>query len=101
MNKLILETKAEMKEGPDSIIFILELYFILIDYNSEKDGVSFEIQKQLSRDVRGKRCYDNMQQIYRRTPMLNCNFNKVAKCDFKKVAKQRLLLVKGVEEFWR
>ena len=101
MNKLILKTKAEMKEGPDSIIFILELCFILVDYNSEKDGVSFEIQKQLSRDVLGKRCYENMQQIYKRTPMLNCNFNKVAKCDFKKVAKQRLLLVKGVEEFWR
>ena len=26
----------------------------------------------------GKRCSENMQQIYRRTPMPRCNFNKVA-----------------------
>ena len=25
----------------------------------------------------GKRCFENMQQIYRRTPMPKCNFNKV------------------------
>ena len=24
------------------------------------------------------RCYENMQQIYRRTPMPKCDFNKVA-----------------------
>ena len=35
-------------------------------------------QKQLSRGVLGKRCFENMQQIYRRTPMLKCDFNKVA-----------------------
>ena len=27
----------------------------------------------------GKRCCKNMQQIYRRTPMPKCDFNKVAK----------------------
>ena len=26
-----------------------------------------------------KRCSENMQQIYRRTPMLKCDFSKVAK----------------------
>ena len=27
----------------------------------------------------GKRCSKNMQKIYKRTTMLNCDFNKVAK----------------------
>ena len=30
------------------------------------------------RVVLSKRCSENMQQIYRRIPMLKCNFNKVA-----------------------
>ena len=33
-------------------------------------------QKQLSRGVPRKRCSENMQQIYRRTPMPKCDFNK-------------------------
>ena len=37
------------------------------------------IQKQTSRGVRKKRCSENMQQIYKRTPMPKCDFNKVAK----------------------
>ena len=36
------------------------------------------IQKQPSRGVLRKRCSENMQQIYRRTPMPKCDFNKVA-----------------------
>ena len=36
-------------------------------------------QKQPSRGVLRKRCSENMQQIYRRTPMPKCDFNKVAK----------------------
>ena len=35
-------------------------------------------QKQPYRSVRGKRCSENMQQIYRRKPMPKCDFNKVA-----------------------
>ena len=35
-------------------------------------------QKQLHRGVPRKRCSENMQQIYRRTPMPKCDFNKVA-----------------------
>ena len=35
-------------------------------------------QKQTSRGVHWKMCSKNMQQIYRRTPMTKCNFNKVA-----------------------
>ena len=36
-------------------------------------------QKQPRRGVPRKKCFDNMQQIYRRTTMPKCNFNKVAK----------------------
>ena len=36
------------------------------------------LQKQLSRSVLRKRCSENMYQIYRRTPMPKCDFNKVA-----------------------
>ena len=37
------------------------------------------LQKQPLKGVLEKRCSENMQQIYRRTPMPKCNFNKVAK----------------------
>ena len=36
-------------------------------------------QKQSPRGLLRKRCSENMQQIYRRTPRLKCDFNKVAK----------------------
>ena len=35
-------------------------------------------QKQPFRGVLWKRCSENMQQIYKRTPMPKCDFNKVA-----------------------
>ena len=38
----------------------------------------FVAQKQPSKGVLGKRCSENMQQIYWRTPMPKCKFNKVA-----------------------
>ena len=41
-------------------------------------GVPLKIQKQPSRGVLSKRCSENMQQIYRRTPMPKCDFNKIA-----------------------
>ena len=37
------------------------------------------IQRQPSRGVPRKRCSENMQQIYRRTPTPKCDFNEVAK----------------------
>ena len=37
------------------------------------------LQKQPLKGVLEKRCSENMQQIYRRTPMPKCNFNKAAK----------------------
>ena len=36
------------------------------------------LQKQPSRGVIRKRCSKNMKQIYRRTPLPQCDFNKVA-----------------------
>ena len=36
-------------------------------------------QKQPSRGVPRKTCFENVQQIYRSTPMPNCDFNEVAK----------------------
>ena len=33
-------------------------------------------EKQPPRGILKKRCSENMQQIYRRTPMLKCDFNK-------------------------
>ena len=35
------------------------------------------LQKHPSRDVLKKSCSENMQQIYKRTPMPKCDFNKV------------------------
>ena len=40
-------------------------------------------EKQPSRGVLRKRCYENIQQIYRTTPMSKCDFNKVAKHIFR------------------
>ena len=39
---------------------------------------SLDLKKQPSIGVLRKRCSENMQQIYRRTPMPKCDFNKVA-----------------------
>ena len=36
------------------------------------------LQKQPPKDAPRKRCSENMPQIYRRTPMPKCDFNKVA-----------------------
>ena len=38
-----------------------------------------KIQKQPPRGLPRRRCSENMQKIYRRKPMPNCDFNKVAK----------------------
>ena len=49
-----------------------------ISIKSAKIGNNqLQFQKQPPRDVLKKRCSENMQQIYRRTPMPKCDFNKV------------------------
>ena len=40
--------------------------------------LQIKIQKQPPGGVLSKRCSENMQQLYRRTPMPKCDFNKVA-----------------------
>ena len=47
-----------------------------INYNPGKLNL-YKEQEQPSRSV-GKRCSENMQQIYRRKPTPKCDFNKVA-----------------------
>ena len=42
-------------------------------------STSFFSQKQPLKGVPSKRGSENVQQIYRRTPMAKCDFNKVAK----------------------
>ena len=37
--------------------------------------MAFKLQKQPPRGVPRKSCSENMQQIYRRTPMPKCDFN--------------------------
>ena len=39
---------------------------------------SWKAKKQPSRGVLKKRCSENMQHIYKRTPMPKCDFNKAA-----------------------
>ena len=48
-------------------------YWILKDFLT-----SWTLLKQPPRGVPWKRCSENMQQIYNRTPMLKCGFNKAA-----------------------
>ena len=45
-------------------------------YSGNENRINI-IQKQPSRDVLRKRYTENMEQIYMRTPMLKCDFNKV------------------------
>ena len=41
-------------------------------------GLDCTVQKQPSRGALRRRCSENMQQIYKRTSMSKCNFNKIA-----------------------
>ena len=56
-----------------------EKVFVQVVEKVQSIAVSSKSQKQPSRCVPRKRCSENMQQIYRRTPMPKCDFNKVAK----------------------
>ena len=51
---------------------------LLSRYYTAKVETTMNYQKQPPRDVLNKRCSENMQQIYRRTPMPKCDFNKVS-----------------------
>ena len=45
---------------------------------SSKSRIRRLVQKQPSRGILKKRSSENMHQIYRRTPMPKCGFNKFA-----------------------
>ena len=62
------------------------LYHVFIDINAISKEIFFKNsvslrkrQKQPSRGVLMKRCSENMQQIYKRTPTPICDFNEVTK----------------------
>ena len=63
-----LEYLTEGKKLKNDIYYLFENIF--------DDHSSF--QKQPSRGVLRKKCPEKMQQIYRRTPIPKCDFNKVA-----------------------
>ena len=50
-----------------------------VKFQNNKTHEHTDTQKQPSRGVLNKRYSENMQQIYIRTPMPKCDFNKVAK----------------------
>ena len=57
-------------------------------------------QKHLSRGVLSKRWSENIQQIYRRKPMLKCDFNKVAKQLYWNYTSARVLSCKFSEHLF-
>ena len=57
--------------------FSIQTSFILL-FISKTLLITSNDQKQLPKGVRKKSCSENMQQIYRRTPMAKCDFNKIA-----------------------
>ena len=79
--KSIHQNKLYQQYTQDKRLFVVATF---------KDLSLFFSQKQPPRGVRRKRCSENMQQNYRRTPMPKCDFNKVAKqcCKAEQVAKQ-------------
>ena len=59
--------------------FKVKKFSKIYTFKKTNDLIDYDGQKQLSRGVLRKRCSEIMQQIYRRTPMLKCDFNNVAK----------------------
>ena len=74
--------KDQLDEGSlhlDRIFLMHETKNLRMDQVTFLEGSLPKImQKQPSRDVLRKRCSENMQQIYRRTPMPKCYFNNIA-----------------------
>ena len=55
------------------------VFFVFLSYQLHSmKHLTFIKQKQPPGGVPRKRCSENMQQIYRRTPMSKCDFKKVA-----------------------
>ena len=58
-------------------LFLEMQYLIILTYLFGFVLKKSDIQKQLPRGVLRKRCFENTRQIYSRTNMPKCNFNKV------------------------
>ena len=59
---------------------VLKLFNIIFDKCMEERSETYQNdQKHTSIGVLRKMCSENVQQIYRRTPMLKSDFKKVAK----------------------
>ena len=78
------EGKREWRKSIGLVLYVYpwkEKYISLVYLKSIKNEKSWRVavyrQKQPSRDVLGKRSSENFHQIFRRTPMPKCDFNKV------------------------
>ena len=60
------------------IISFVQILYSYLRYTDWHVDVLFLLQKQPPRGVFRKKYSENMQQIYRRTHMPKCDFNKVA-----------------------
>ena len=65
----------------NNVIFIRSIRLFKFSKHFRYSGICTlrNFEKQPSRGVLRKRCSENIQQIYRRTPMPKCDYNKVAK----------------------
>ena len=83
-NAVVLPKKLQISKYGSDIHKNLLVLFVTLYIRS---NTLFSNQKQSVRGVLRKRCSENMQQIYRRTPMPTFDFNKVAKqSNFIKIA---------------
>ena len=69
--------RALFKKFPIILSKIIGFFNALYYGCNKKYHIDISIQKQLPKCVLRKKCSENMHQIYRRKPMLNCDFNKV------------------------
>ena len=76
----IFKNSVQMRENADQNNSEYEHFPSSETYRSETTVSSTKkLQKQPPGGVLKKRCSENMQLIYRRTPMRKCDFNKVVK----------------------
>ena len=78
----------------------------IVVYRDFKNFSTAKSQRQPPRGVPGKRCSENIQQMYRRKPMPKSDFNKVAsnllhilRIPFPRITSWRLLLKSSLELF--
>ena len=79
INGIHFLTKTKSTEQWLKLLFLSLTTLSFPDHDEEVFTVTYFIfQQQPFRGVLWKRCPENMPQIYRRTPMPKCHFNKVA-----------------------